>query len=329
MLSRTLILRASSLGPVERVVRRSRLFRPLVSRFIAGDDLDTSIQACAKLLDKKIRITLDYLGENAKSEAEVTAAVNAYCEMLDTIAKFEKTSPSAGAVPVLKPQGQVDGGLPPSEPMNISIKLTQCGLDVSEEACEKNLRGVLWRAEENHNFVRLDMESSAYTERTLAMLERVMEDFQNVGTVLQSYLYRTDEDVERIIRLQARCRLVKGAYLEPESVAFKDKAKVDEAYVRQAKKLLKEGFYPALATQDAKIIEELTSFVKAEAINPSRFEFQMLYGIRRDLQDSLVQQGFNVRVYVPYGDSWYPYFTRRLAERPANMWFIMKSMFKG
>lgn len=329
MFTRTLILRASSLKPVERAVRNWKLFRPLVSRFIAGDDLATSIEACSNLLDRKIRVTLDYLGENASTEAEVNTAVTAYCDMLDAIEKSEKTSQSAGAAPALKPQDAVNGVLPASEPMNISIKLTQCGLDLSEEQCEHRLRDVLWRAEEHHNFVRLDMESSAYTEKTIAMLERVMQDYQNVGTVLQSYLYRTDEDIERIIRLRARCRLVKGAYLEPESVAHKDKAKVDEAYVRQAKRLLDAGFYPALATQDEKIINELVQYVKDQKIDPSRFEFQMLYGIRRDIQNSLSEQGYNVRVYVPFGDSWYPYFTRRLAERPANVWFILKSMFKG
>jgi proline dehydrogenase len=172
------------------------------------------------------------------------------------------------------------------------------------------------------------MEGSSYTEATLVMLEKMLPEFPNTGTVLQSYLFRTDEDVERIIGLRARCRIVKGAYLESPEVAYKEKTRVDEAYVRQAKRLLESGFYPAIATQDAAIIAELKNFIADKAIDKSRFEFQMLYGIRRDLQDSLVTEGFNVRIYVPFGDSWYPYFTRRLAERPANIGFIVKAMFR-
>ncbi len=329
MLSRALILRASSLSPVERMVKRSRLFRSVVNRFIAGDTLESSLEACKPLLEKRIRITLDYLGENTSSQEEANQAVATYSQMLEAVAKFPLTSPANGANPALKPCATLEPTLNPSEPMNISIKLTQCGLDQGEEFCEHNLRGVLWRAEEHKNFVRIDMESSAYTERTMAMFERVFLDYKNVGVVLQSYLFRNDEDVQRIIDLQARCRLVKGAYLEPESVAYKDKSKVDEAYVRQAKLLLSKGFYPAIATQDEKIIQELKAYVKQENIDPSRFEFQMLYGIRRDIQESLVQDGFNVRVYVPFGDSWYPYFSRRLAERPANVLFILKALMKG
>ena len=329
MLTRALILRASSLSPVQKLVRKSRFMRPVVNRFIAGDDLLESLVVCKTLLDQGIRITLDYLGENTKSEAEARTAVGVYCNMLDAVHGFEPTSPLKGANPVLKPNADVTYPLSQSEPMNISIKLTQCGLDQGLDFCLSNLREVLWRADECSNFVRIDMESSEYTEGTLTVLEKVWPDFQNTGIVLQSYLYRTDEDVDRIIQLKVRCRLVKGAYLEPATVAYSDKSKVDEAYVRQAKKLLKEGFYPAIATQDEKIIEEIKKFVKNENIGKSRFEFQMLFGIRRDLQIQLQKEGFNVRVYVPFGDAWYPYFTRRLAERPANLAFIMKAMLRG
>lgn len=311
------------------MVRRSKLFRSVVNRFIAGDDLESSMEACKPLLEKGIRITLDYLGENTSSQEEANQAVATYTKMLDAIAVFEQTSPLKGANPALKPSGPLEPKLAAAEPMNISIKLTQCGLDQGEEFCEQNLRGVLKRAEEHHNFVRIDMEASDYTERTLAMFEKVFADYKNVGVVLQSYLFRNDDDVAKIIGWQARCRLVKGAYLEPESVAFKEKSKVDEAYIRQAKKMLSSAFYPAIATQDEAIIKELVAYVKAEKIDPSRFEFQMLYGIRRDLQESLVKEGLNVRVYVPFGDSWYPYFTRRLAERPANVFFIVKAFLKG
>lgn len=325
MLLRALILRASSLKSVERMVRHWFVFRPVVRRFIAGDTLQEALTASRDLLKRDLRVTLDYLGENTRSEAEAECAVKTYMEMLGEIPSSLPTgSPSVLTTAV----GKLGASLPPSEPLNISIKLTQCGLDQGVEFCEKNLRTVLACALEKDNFVRLDMEASAYTEATVAMLERVLPDFPNTGTVLQSYLFRTDDDVERIIKLKARCRLVKGAYLEPPEVAYKDKAKVDEAYLRQAKRLLEFGFYPAIATQDAAIIEELNRYVAQKGIDKSRFEYQMLYGIRRDLQDSLVAEGYNVRVYVPFGDSWYPYFTRRLAERPANLWFIVKAAFR-
>src|SRR5579871_832591 len=325
MLARALILRASGLKPVERMVRRWFLFRPLVRRFIAGDTLDEALTASTELLKKDLRVTLDYLGENTRSEAEACSAIQTYIRMLGAI----PASLPSGAAPVLVPgTGAVGSDLPPAEPLNISIKLTQCGLNQGEAFCERNLREVLTAAMEKDNFVRLDMESSAYTETTIRMLERVLPDFPNTGTVLQSYLFRTDEDVERIIRLKARCRIVKGAYLEPPEVAYKEKAKVDEAYVRQAKRLLEAAFYPAIATQDSAIIAELNRFVASKGIDKSRFEYQMLYGIRRDLQESLVAEGFNVRIYVPFGDSWYPYFTRRLAERPANVWFILKAAMR-
>jgi proline dehydrogenase len=245
--------------------------------------------------------------------------------MLERIPSSLDANPNPVLVPSMADPG---ANLPSAEPLNISIKLTQCGLDQGEDFCEKNLREVLACAKDKSNFVRLDMESSAYTEVTLTMLEKMLPEFPNTGTVLQSYLFRNDDDVERIIRLRARCRIVKGAYLEPPEVAYKEKAKVDEAYVRQAKRLLEDGFYPAIATQDAAIIEELNKFVAEKKIDKSRFEYQMLYGIRRDLQDSLAADGYNVRIYVPFGDSWYPYFTRRLAERPANIGFIVKAMLR-
>ncbi len=325
MLLRALILKASGLKPVEHMVRRWRLFRPLVSRFIAGDTLEESLTASQELLKKNIRITLDYLGENTKSEEEALNAKKTYIQMLEQIPASLEPNPNPVLVASIAAPG---ANLPPAEPLNISIKLTQCGLDQGQAFCENNLREVLACALSKSNFVRLDMESSAYTEITLQTLEKMLPEFPNTGTVLQSYLLRNDEDVERIIGLRARCRLVKGAYLEPPEVAYKEKTKVDEAYVRQAKRLLEAGFYPAIATQDANIITELNTFVAEKGIDKSRFEYQMLYGIRRDLQDSLTAEGYNVRVYVPFGDSWYPYFTRRLAERPANIGFIIKATLR-
>ena len=250
-------------------------------------------------------VTLDYLGENTKSEAEANAACDTYIAMLERIARSEF-----------------------AEMINISIKLTQCGLDQGIEFAERNYRRVLQVAANLNIFVRVDMEGSDYTERTIEMIRRVFPDFPLTGTVLQSYLYRSMKDTENMIELGARVRVVKGAYLEPSEVAMPDKADVDKNYLEMAKLLISKGNYPAIATHDERIISELKSYIEKEGIDKSRFEWQMLYGIRRDLQDSLRKEGFNVRVYVPFGDSWYPYFSRRLAERPANGLFILKSMFK-
>jgi len=315
-IARTLVLKTSALPPVERLVRRSFLFRPLVSRFIAGDTLEEALKVSEGILANGLRVSLDYLGENTKSEQEALDAKATYIQMLERIAQ----------VPAVQkwnanPQG--------TEPLNISIKLTQCGLDQGEEFAERNYRDVLEVAQRLKNFVRIDMESSDYTERTMRMIERVRADYPNTGTVLQSYLHRTPGDVEKVVEWQARTRLVKGAYLEPATVAIPDKAQVDEAYVTQAKRLLEAGHYPAIATQDERIIKTLNAFVAERGIDKSRFEYQMLFGIRRDLQDALAAEGYNVRIYVPFGDSWYPYFTRRLAERPANAVFIAKALFKG
>ncbi len=314
-LVRNLILKTSGLKPVEAIVRKSFLFRPLVTRFIAGDTLDEALVESETILGNGQRITLDYLGENAHSESEALASCAIYATMLDkidTIAAVQKwKSASVG-----------------TEPLNISIKLTQCGLDQGTDFAEANYRKVVQKAAELRTFIRIDMESSDYTERTVDIVTRVHKEFSNTGTVLQSYLHRNDDDVAHVIENKMRTRLVKGAYLEPGTVAYQEKSKVDEQYVSQSKKLLEFGTYPAIATQDEKIIIELKKFVEEKGIAKSGFEFQMLLGIRRDLQSSLVAEGYNVRVYVPYGDQWYPYFTRRLAERPANALFMLKNMMK-
>ena len=325
-LARTLVLKTSGLGPVKYLIRKSFLFRPLVSRFIAGDTLEEAIKASEAILAKGLKVSLDYLGENTASEQEALDAKATYIRMLEKIAEVPvvKTwNAEHGDSPLLN---QIGDGI---EPLNISIKLTQCGLDQGEAFAENNFRDVLETAKRLKNFVRVDMEASEYTGRTMDMIEKVRQDYQNTATVLQTYLYRTPEDVERVISWKARVRLVKGAYLEPASVAFPEKAKVDEAYVTLAKRLLDAGHYPAFATQDEAIIKTLTAYAAEKKIDKSSFEFQMLYGIRRDLQEGLAAEGYNVRVYVPFGDAWYPYFTRRLAERPANTLFILKSLFKG
>lgn len=303
---RGLILFFSKQAWIESLVRKGKPFRKLVNRFIAGDTLEESLKAAEGLVEQGFLVTLDYLGENTKSEEEALSAKKTYIEMLHKIA----ASPCAPKT-------------------NISIKLTQCGLDQGWDFAESNFRDVLSVANDLGNFVRVDMEASEYTQRTVDMLTKVWADYKNTGTVLQSYLHRTPGDVQTMIDLQMRTRIVKGAYLEPESVAIQDKAKVDEAYIEAAKRLVKEGNYCAVATHDPRIIEIIRKFADENGIDKSRFEFQMLYGIARDIQDSLKGEGYNVRIYVPFGDAWYPYFSRRLAERPANLLFIVKSIVKG
>jgi proline dehydrogenase len=306
MLSRSLVLKVTSWRWMERLVRKSFLFRPLVKRFIAGDTLDQALVACKDLADRGFLLSLDLLGENVKSVDEAIAAKNAYVAMLGAI-------DAAGLTKIC----------------NISIKLTQCGFDQGDDLAEKHFREILTEAAKYNNFVRADMEASEYTERTVALIEKVWPEHKNTGTVLQTYLYRTPDDLDRMIKLGARVRIVKGAYAEPASVAYPKKSDVDKAYVELSKKALHEVNYPAIATHDARIIETLKQYAAEQNISTDRFEFQMIYGVRRDLQEKLRQEGYNVRIYVPFGESWYPYFTRRLAERPANLFFIMKSMFRG
>lgn len=294
------------MGPIERMVRRSFLFRPLVKRFIAGESLDTALKITEDLVARGYNASLDYLGENTSSAVEANAAKATYMEMLERIAK----SPCAPKT-------------------NISIKLTQCGLDIGEDVALNNLVEVLEAAEKLGNFVRIDMEGSAYTDATLRVIEKAWQVRKNVGTVLQSYLYRTPGDVDKCLSLGLRLRLVKGAYLEPAAVAYPKKSDVDKAYVTLAKRLLDSGIYHGIATHDIKMIDAVKAYVVEKGISTDKFEFQMIYGVRRDLQEKLRTEGFNLRIYVPYGEQWYPYFTRRLAERPANVFFIMKSMFRG
>jgi proline dehydrogenase len=303
MMFRSLILGTAKFPPLRSLVTKSSLFRPLVRRFIAGETLDDAMRAAEAECRKGLFVSLDLLGENVQTESEAILARKAYEEVIDRIAQSEFR-----------------------DAINISIKLTALGLDQGDEVAERNYRTLLERAAQHNIFVRADMEASEYAERTIAMVERVFPDLPNTGTVLQSYLHRTPDDVTRMIALGARVRIVKGAYLEPASVAHQEKSRVDAEYLAAAKRLLREGHYPALATQDEAIIRELKQFVADEGIAKESFEWQMLYGIRRDLQEGLRAEGFNVRVYIPYGNQWYPYFTRRLAERPANLMFIVKSL---
>jgi proline dehydrogenase len=250
-------------------------------------------------------VTLDHLGESVSSLEEATEARNVYLRTLDAI----HAEPGQG------------GG-------NVSLKLTQFGLDLSYDACLANVDVLVRRAAELGAFVRIDMESSEYTDRTLAIVRTLFQRYGAVGVVIQSYLRRSQRDIAQLCDEKIRVRLCKGAYLEPPSVAFPEKADVDRSYIELTQYLLAHGVYPAIATHDEVMIEAAKKYAAANHIAPERFEFQMLYGIRRDLQRSLVDGGYRLRLYVPFGKAWYPYYMRRLAERPANVLFVLRNLFR-
>ena len=286
-------------------VRRNGLARKFASRFVAGETIETGVQAAVELARRDITATLDLLGESVTVEAEAVAARDLYLQMLDRMA--------ASGVEV-----------------NVSVKLTQMGLDIDEELCRANMVRILDKARALSGFVRLDMEGSAYTQRTLDFFTRHLFGpyGAHCGVVIQSMLRRSERDVEDLIAMRARVRLCKGAYLEPPAVAFPEKADVDRSYVKLMRRLLAKGNYPGLATHDEAIIGQAREYAARERIGHERFEFQMLYGVRRDLQTRLRRAGHNMRVYIPFGTQWYPYLMRRLAERPANIAFLLGSMVK-
>ena len=303
---RQAFLTMSNSRDLQNIALHNGAARKFALRFVAGETLDQAVAAIAALNKNGITATFDHLGENISTEAEAVAAADSYIEVLKRI---------------------VSSGIE----SNVSLKLTQMGMDISEELCFRNVARICECAKENDNFVRIDMESSAYTDRTLNVFRKLWHEFgyRNVGVVLQAYLYRTAKDVQEMNSLGARVRLCKGAYNEPESVAFPKKEDVDANYAKLTKMLLTKGNYPGIATHDSRLIEYTKRFAEKRKIEPSRFEFQMLYGVRRKSQVELAQQGYNMRVYVPYGQEWYPYFMRRLAERPANVVFVVGNLFKG
>ena len=302
---RSALLYLSDQQQIFRFVRNNGLAKSLANRFVAGETVDTALAAVSHLNARGITASLDLLGESVHNEAEARAAGNAYVTMLDRIHKQKAHA-------------------------NVSVKLTAMGLDVSEDLCVTIMHDILQRAREYQTFVRIDMESSEYTQRTLDLFEQRLYPAyrEHVGIVLQSYLYRTFADVQRANLIKARVRICKGAYKEPETVAYPEKTDVDSTYVRCMHELMLKGNYPGIATHDEAIIKEAKRFAKENDIAPNRFEFQMLYGVRRDLQDKLVREGYRMRVYVPFGTQWYPYLMRRLAERPANVAFLTGSIFK-
>lgn len=275
-------------------------------RFVAGEDLATALERVAELNADGIMATLDHLGEFVSTPEEARAATDACIATLDGIARSGVNC-------------------------NLSLKLTSLGLDIDRELCERHMRLILDRAVEHDNFVRIDMEDSPRTEVTLQLFERLVRDYgpARIGTVIQAYLHRSRRDLEWLAGIGANLRLVKGAYMEPATVAYQSKAEVDTHFIQLIEQYLGAGMYTAVATHDERAIAATEAFVQAHGIARDRFEFQMLYGIRRDLQRRLAEQGYRVRVYVPYGQDWYGYFTRRLAERPANVWFVLSNLFKS
>jgi proline dehydrogenase len=281
-------------------------FRKVTTRFVAGEDIATTVKAIRELNAIGCTATFDHLNEGVTNAAETEGEVREYKRILAAI-------DAAGIK------------------SNVSIKLTQFGLAIDPELTYRNARAVVEEAARRGNFVRIDMEESKVTQVTLDIFRRLRSEFDlnTVGIVVQSYLRRTRADVQDLLKIPARIRLCKGAYNEPPEVAFPDKRDVDENYVRCMKLLLSSGVYHGIATHDEKMMEATKRYEREQGISREAFEFQMLYGVRRDLQEKLAREGYKVRVYVPYGKTWYPYFMRRLAERPANVWFVLKNFLKG
>ncbi|HZY46074.1 MAG TPA: proline dehydrogenase family protein [Anaerolineae bacterium] len=282
--------------------------RRAVMRFVAGETIDAAIRAIKELNAIGITTTLDHLGENVETEADATRAADDYIDVLEAISKNDVKS-------------------------HVSIKLTALGLDLGDDFCCANVARVIAKAKSIGSFVRIDMEGTPYTERTLAIYRSLRKEFDNLGIVIQAYLYRTEKDIDSLCAEGAKVRLCKGAYKEPADKAFPKKADVDANYIRLTKKLLSakaraKGTRGAIATHDPKMIEATRQYAAEANVPHDEFEFQMLFGIRRELQRQLASEGYAMRVYVPYGTEWYPYFMRRLAERPANVWFVLSNMFK-
>ena len=284
----------------------SSLGRKLSSRFVAGMSVEDCLRATAQVNALGMSVSVDNLGENVTNAEEARSSAELYRQMLDEISRRKLDA-------------------------NVSLKLTHMGLDVDESLAFAITTRLVQQAAAIHNFVRVDMEGSAYTGRTLDFvhaLHRTGGNAGHVGAVIQAYMRRSQADVEKLLAGRIRIRLCKGAYQEPPEIAFADKAETDANYVRLMKMLLKSGVYHGIATHDDTMIAATRDFARAESIPSSAFEFQMLYGVRRDLQQQLVKAGYRVRVYIPFGKEWYPYFMRRLAERPANAMFVLKNLFR-
>jgi proline dehydrogenase len=282
----------------ERITRIG-VFKRMAYRFVAGEGIDQAIEVANVLNKNNIKVTFDHLGENVSNEEQAKQAADEYIVILEEI---KKNNCSA----------------------NVSLKLTQMGMDIGHSFCLNNVERIVKKAKELNNFVRIDMESSNYTDLTLDIFKQLKQRYDNVGIVIQAYLFRSSKDIDEIIKIKGRVRLCKGAYMEPSTIAFKKKRDTDANFIELMKKLLMDSEYHAIATHDEKMIQATINFAKEKGIPKDKFEFQMLYGIRRERQLELANDGYNVRIYVPYGKEWYPYFMRRLGERPANLFFILR-----
>jgi len=301
---RALLLELAKSSLLRRWITSNGVTRRMAQRFVPGEELGPAIDAVRACNVAGMTASLDHLGENVVTREDAERARASYTEALGRIAADGVDS-------------------------NVSLKLTHIGLDLDGEFCAEQLRIVLRRAKELGNFVRVDMEGSAYTDRTLQMVKQARTETAAVGTVIQAYLYRSEEDIRALLGIGCRIRLVKGAYKEPSQIAFPRKKDVDANFIKLMKILLPSGIYHGLATHDPRMIEATTRFAHDQNISKDKFEFQMLYGIRTDLQSRLVKQGYRVRVYIPFGRDWFPYFMRRLAERPANLLFFAKNFLRG
>lgn len=301
---RGVLLYLSSQGWLRHWVETSSITGGVTQRFVAGSNLDEEIDVIRQLNAEKITATLDYLGENITSPAEAEASRDAYQAALKRI-EAERLQAT------------------------VSIKLSQFGLNLSDELCRANVDRLVAEAKRIASRVEIDMESSEYVDRTLSVVRSMHDKYQCVRAVIQAYLYRSEADIDDLCSRGIPVRLCKGAYKEPAKIAYQKKTEVDDNYVRLSKRLLDKGTYPAIASHDEAMIEQAVAHVRRRGIGAERFEFQMLYGIRRDLQRKLVRDGFRVRLYVPYGDAWYPYFMRRLAERPANVLFLARNLLRS
>jgi proline dehydrogenase len=300
---RSLLISLSHRRSLARLAVRSPLTRAVVARFVAGERLEEALPAIAALKRAGLRTTVDVLGESVTSPEHAAAAVDRY---LATIAALSAR------------------GLDP----NVSVKLSQMGLAVDADLCLANVMRIVDAVRPLGGFVRFDMEDHTWTDATLKVWRAAHDAYPNVGVVIQSALRRSSADVDAIIAVGGHVRLCKGAYAEPGTVAFRTKTAVDANYARLMERLLLADVHPALATHDPRLITKAIQIARREGIGPDRYEFQMLYGVRRDLQRTLVDRGYQVRIYVPYGQEWYPYFMRRLAERPANVGFMIRSIAK-
>ena len=305
MLTRSALIYLSRQEGLKEFAARFKPFKKLTTRFIAGENIEEAVNAIREVNARGCTASFDHLNESVTSIAETEAEVSEY---LDVLARIDETGIES----------------------NVSIKLTQFGLEIDPELAYRNARRVVEDAARRGNFVRIDMEGSNVTQATIDVFRRLRAEFglNDVGIVLQSYLYRTMDDARTVLQIPARIRICKGAYNEPPEVAYPDKKDVDHNYVRVMQLLLQSGVYHGIATHDPKMIDATIDFAQKEGIGKEAFEFQMLYGIRRDLQEQLAHDGYRMRVYVPYGKHWYPYFMRRLAERPANIWFVLKNLWK-